>query len=109
MNDFDLKELQKLSALFDAFYGFIKNGDDSTTHYAKRNVERIRRNIELALKQKNASSEVFSELRSSYNSMFPPKSGLSEFYIWDDDFETRVKLNLAYEEVKNQIEKILSI
>lgn len=37
--------------------------------------------------QKDASSEVFPELRASSSSMFLPKSGLSEFYIWDDDFE----------------------
>lgn len=40
--------------------------------------------------------------------MFPPRGGLSEFYIWDNNYEIRYQANHEYEQIKSQIEAILS-
>lgn len=40
--------------------------------------------------------------------MFPPRGGLSEFYIWDDSYEVRYTSNHEYEQIKSQIAAILS-
>ena len=52
--------------------------------------------------------ELVSEVAKQYKSMFPPRGGLSEFYIWDDSYEVRYTSNHEYEQIKSQIEAILS-
>ena len=47
-------------------------------------------------------------MTGQYKSMFPPRGGLSEFYIWDNSFEVRYRANHEYEQIKLQIEAILS-
>lgn len=39
--------------------------------------------------------------------MFPPKGGLSEFHIWDENYEIGHKGNCAYEQVKGKIDEML--
>ena len=52
--------------------------------------------------------ELVSEVTGQYKSMFPPRGGLSEFYIWDNSYEVRYRANHEYEQIKLQIEAILS-
>ena len=51
--------------------------------------------------------ELVSEAARQYKSMFPPRGGLSEFYIWDNSYEVRYRANHEYEQIKSQIEAIL--
>ena len=55
-----------------------------------------------------AKDKLVSEVTGQYKSMFPPRGGLSEFYIWDNSFEVRYRANHEYEQIKLQIEAILS-
>lgn len=40
---------------------------------------------------------------SNYKKLFPGKGALSEFYVWDNDFETRKKLNEPFEIIHNEL------
>lgn len=42
-----------------------------------------------------------------YKMLFPSRGGLTEFYIHDDDYETRKKLNAPLDEAKDVMRKIL--
>lgn len=108
MNESSISDLKLLDYLLKKFYNIIKQGNPATTSYAKNTIEIMCENISVALNHKEESLDVFPVLRSFYSSMFPAKSGLSEFYIWNNDFHVRKKLNMEYEEVKQQIESILS-
>ena len=46
-------------------------------------------------------------LVQSYRNLFRPKCGLSEFYIHDDDFETRRRLNEPLDKAVNTMREIL--
>lgn len=35
--------------------------------------------------------------------MFTPHAGMSEFYIWNDDFQERTSLNKEYNEYVNKL------
>lgn len=39
----------------------------------------------------------------NYKKLFPGKGALSEFYVWDNDFVTRKKLNLSFENIHNEL------
>ncbi|MBC2284957.1 hypothetical protein [Listeria booriae] len=43
-----------------------------------------------------------------HKSMSPGKSGLAEFYFWDNDFETRSRVNKPLGELKQEIWDILA-
>lgn len=43
-----------------------------------------------------------------HKSMSPGKSGLAEFYFWDNDFETRSRVNKPLGELKHEIWDILA-
>lgn len=42
-----------------------------------------------------------------YQILFPAKGGLTEFYIHDDDFETRKKLNAPLDEAVAKMKEII--
>lgn len=54
------------------------------------------------------NSTFFKNISKQYQSMFVPKMGLSEFNIWDDDFEIRTKKNKEYSNILENINKILN-
>lgn len=52
-------------------------------------------------------AEKMKRIKRIYKELFPPKSNLSEFYIWDDNFEKRKELNTALENIKKRLWKIM--
>lgn len=53
----------------------------------------------------NASLE---EIRKLNNSLYPPRGGLGEFYIWDSDYDKRMKLNEPIDKAKDITWNILN-
>lgn len=43
----------------------------------------------------------------SYKLLYPTRGGLSEFYIWDKDFERRKELNEPLERISDSLWKIV--
>lgn len=48
-------------------------------------------------------SKIIAEIKPEYLSLFPPKCGLSEFYVWSDDFNTRQRINNRFSEIHKEI------
>lgn len=108
MDTAEIDDLHSLDILFEKMYDIIKKENQYSTKYAEQTICIMRNNIRIALSQQNETEDIFNMLKSSYRSMFPPKSGLSEFYIWRNDYITRCKLNSDYEGIKSQIQQILN-
>ena len=106
MNNADVNDLNSLDVLLDGLYIIIKGENKPETKYAEKAISIMRHNIRTALLHPEESSNIFAVLKSLYISMFPPKSGLSEFYIWRNDYTMRCKLNSDYEDIKLQIKII---
>ncbi|MBC1572966.1 hypothetical protein HB900_00650 [Listeria booriae] len=57
----------------------------------------------------NESEDVMiKQVFQMHKSMSPGKSGLAEFYFWDNDFETRSRVNKPLGELKHEIWDILA-
>lgn len=50
---------------------------------------------------------VINEIKSIYKNLYPPRGGLSEFFIWKADFDERVKANEPLEKIGDELWKIL--
>ena len=113
LDQFIISDVKALDSLLSDFYNIIKVGPKAVTGDAERIVFVMKRNIATVLRKNNPPEdlilELLSELRSAYYSMFHSKGGLSEFYIWDDNFEIRKKKNMEYEQIKSMIERILNM
>lgn len=109
LDQFIISDVKSLDSLLSDFYNIIKVGPKAVTGDAERIVFVMKRNIATVLRENNPSEDLILELRSAYYSMFHSKGGLSEFYIWDDNFEIRKKKNMEYEQIKSMIERILNM
>ena len=98
--------LTNLDALLAQLLTLLHQEGKLETHYAQRTLERMRRNLALAAYQ--PTPELLALLREDYASLFPPRSGLSEFYRWHKDVQERIRLNRAYQDLIGQIEGWLS-
>ncbi|HEY4553682.1 MAG TPA: hypothetical protein VIG80_10845 [Bacillaceae bacterium] len=50
---------------------------------------------------------VWDTLREMYRSLNHPRVGLSNFYIWRDDFEERLEANEQLDRIKDKLFKLL--
>lgn len=98
-----------LIKLFKEMYHIIASNPKSDINYGMRTIKNMVQYLEMELANNTIEyEELVSEIARQYKSMFPPRGGLSEFYIWDNSYEVRYRANQEYEQIKLQIEAILS-
>lgn len=56
----------------------------------------------------NNASLAIKEARIAYSSMFGGYGGFSEYFIWRDDFNERIKVNEVLDKIKNNINQLLN-
>ena len=99
----------KLIKLFKEMYDIIASNPNNDINYGMRTIKNMVQYLEMELTNDTIGyEELVSEVARQYKSMFPPRGGLSEFYIWDNSYEVRYRANHEYEQIKLQIEAILS-
>lgn len=54
-----------------------------------------------------SNSENLDAIRKMNDSLYLPRGGLSEFYIWHNDYDERILLNESLDKVKDTIWNIL--
>ena len=72
-----------------------------------RTVERMERNIRAALALPCDTAELYSLLEADWKGLFPPKSGLTAFYLWRDEYKERLRLNREYEAIRKEIDVLI--
>lgn len=96
-------DLERIKILFISLEDYLrKYGDNSIVHsymIVKSTIETISLDEETEIKQQ--------EIIRNYKMLFPGKGGLSEFFIWDNDFETRKKLNEPLDEIHKELWSIM--
>ena len=104
----DIADIRSLDNLLRSLYTILKNENDPETRFAERIIGRMGNNIGIALSDEQAGvCELFSALKSDYRSLFPPRGGLTDFYIRKDDYSLQRKLNSEYKNILSQIKAIL--
>lgn len=91
--------LERILELFENLEGFLrKYGDNSILHSYRI----VKKTIDF-LKAEEDRNEKEEYVIDSYKALFPGKGALSEFYVWDNDFETRKSLNEPLECIHKEI------
>ncbi len=96
---------------FKELYSILVNEGDSETNYAKgilANMIKVITDILVSPDGINLN-EVFDEIMERYKSLYPPRGGLTEFFIWRDNFDERVKANKHLNDVKEAIKTIIGV
>lgn len=110
-DSYSITSLEELGDMFKELLIILEKEGDSEVKYAKTVLNKIVIDIENILVNSNTINltEVFYEITQDYKSLYPTKSGLSEFFIWRDSYDERVKANKKLDNLKNNIKKILGV
>ncbi|MEH7225523.1 hypothetical protein V7112_17075 [Bacillus sp. JJ1566] len=53
------------------------------------------------------SIDVINELKNIQQKIYPPRGGLSDFFIWKSDYEERIKANEPFEKLSDELWQLL--
>lgn len=109
-NLLDLAEkLKGIQELFMALLTILQAEGNNETRYAQSELRRNIASIDLALGVMDYDDlvEAIRNARASYKSMFPPRGGLTEFFIWREGFPERFTANQKIDQLKAEINRIL--
>ncbi|RKI75820.1 hypothetical protein D7V83_19995 [bacterium 0.1xD8-71] len=95
--------MDELKQLFEQLFIIVQQYGDSTYNTQKEVLKRILNDIE----GDSTDIDIFSKIKCEYKQLFFPKSPLSEFYIWKDDFAERKQLNDLLENIKRRLWELL--
>lgn len=104
------ENLVKLKNLLEKLLQILQKEGDEDVYYAKneliKNIDYL--NKSLILKYNNYN-DVFNEAKKNYKNMYHPHGGLSDFFIWRDNFDERVKVNKPLENIKKEIQNLFDL
>ena len=108
---YEKENIVDLIKLLEDMYSIVVKNSNNDINYGKRTMHSMIDYLkaELTDSEPTEYKELIIFMREKYNSMFPPKGGLSDFHIWHSEYEKRRKKNSEYEQTKTQIERILEI
>lgn len=96
-------DLNRICELFVSIDSFLSEYGDSSVRnqllLVRDTIDMLRSDLD-----DDAKSE---KLIRCYRSLFCGKAGLSEFYVWDDDFEKRMALNAPFDAASDELWTIL--
>ena len=108
MENTDINDIHALDKLLRHLFHIVRHEPRQDTGAAQSAIMTMLRNVEIALSQPDDIGDFFTVIKSQYSRMFPPKSGLTEFYIQREDPAEMRRLNAEYEKTKAQISEILN-
>ena len=104
------KRICVVKDLFKKLLTILETEGDAEVDYAKKELRKNILMIEDILKNNTADlDKVFDEIKESYQSIYPSHGGLTEFFVWRDDFEERLNANLPLDNIKKELKEIMSL
>lgn len=98
-----VKEFGELKTLLFKMYELIHAYGENEYNIQKKMILDIIKCIESDMN----SNEKKNYIVCAYKNLFPPRGGLSEFYIENENFDTRVLLNKPIDEIKENLWHIM--
>lgn len=109
-NDYEIKKAYHLLKLFNELLLILNREDTGEISVA---IKIIKNSIDILTTSLNTDQKnirkTLTEVRLFYKSLYPPHGGLSDFFIWRDDFDERVKVNQPLESVQDEIWRLLEL
>jgi hypothetical protein len=104
------KELERVSSLMKELLNIIRKEGGEGEEYAAKELERCIGYIKETIDDVNAdSNEVFTRVKNLYRSMYPPHGGMTDFFVWRDDFDERIAANRRLDAVKAELGEIFDM
>ncbi|BBW97446.1 hypothetical protein ACPVTF_03075 [Geobacillus icigianus] len=106
-----LNNILELKNLYEQLLIILKQTDDSDSSYIINQVEHALYLINECLDQKQDNEQMqhlFIRLKEIYKTMNQPRIGLSDYFIWKDDYEERVKANESLDIIKDRLFQLFS-
>lgn len=104
--------LIRVKELFQQLLFILEREGDFEVNYAKDELAKNIRMLDGVINNMvdvAEAQEVLGQIKTSYMSMYPPRGGLSEFFIWRADFEERINANKDLDNIQNELKKILEL
>lgn len=95
--------MDELKQLFKELLTILEENGDSSYNSQMKILKRILKIID----GDGDDLDKFTQVACEYKRLFFPKSGLSEFYVWKDDFAERKKINDTLKTIKIRLWEIL--
>lgn len=100
--------IDKLEELFSDLLVILESNSNNDIEYQISMVRYIIRLLKQCINNHYLdSNNVINEIRSLHKKIYPPRGGLSDFFIWREDFNERVKANEPLEKIGNELWMIL--
>ena len=103
--------LNRVKELFQQLLLILENEGDYEVNYAKNELAQNIRVLEGVLSNNvdaAEAQEVLGQIKTSYKSMYPPRGGLSDFFVWREDYEERLKANKQLDDIQSELRDILT-
>jgi len=98
----------ELLEVLKALYKLLENEDTSGIMYVMKEIQYAIALLDETITSKgNNVDSVLIEVIECCRSFFPPRGGLSDYFIWREDFSERKRMNEIYEGYKNRMWKLL--
>ncbi|MBC2370116.1 hypothetical protein HBP99_15910 [Listeria booriae] len=98
------EELNTLDKLFSELLAIVKKNGGSEYISQISTIESI---LSCLRDNEFTDTSKMEYVVSRHRELYPPRGGLSEFFIWDNDFQTRKRLNKPLDTVRDDIWAIL--
>lgn len=92
-------DFAQLSALLEELLRFLNQHGGRSVEIQKGLIADLRQTIAGGADDGAKASEALRRFKQLY----PPRGGLSDFYVWIDDLEQRKKINQEFDRIGNQI------
>lgn len=100
MNNIDMKELR---SLFEELMLIVEKYGDSTIINQKRILASI---LDIIESNSIDYDKNFIDIQRQYEKLYPARGGLSEFFIWKDDFQESKAINEPLSKIRNRLWEI---
>jgi hypothetical protein len=103
-------DLSTVGKLFEELLCILETEGNGEVSYAKQqlkfNISQINEVMQQDVDEAGLTA-LFDDIKTSYKSMFPPRSGLTESFIWREEFNERLKANQCLDKIKEKLRLIL--
>ncbi len=91
--------IKRINELFCQLESYLKKHGN----FSIRNQYLIVTDTIIFLNSDESDDKKFNYALRNYKSLFTGKGGLTEFYVWDDDFDKRQKINEPFERITDEL------
>lgn len=96
-------DLNRIKLLFTELNNFLINYNDSSIASSKKMVGNA-----VDILESDESDDIKKKyIIEIYKLLYTGRGGLTEYYIWDNDYEIRMKLNEPLERIRNDLWSIM--